>query len=155
MKVFSVNALAELFELDRQTVVRALRGVQADAKEKNQPRWRMKTAGAAIERHRSSNDGNTGSTGIDPGLAEAYATFDTAFAAMEAEPILVKRRALALKIAPLISDVDSRLRAHGRATGIGDELADYRAQEILRLTLLGFEKPCAWSRSECHQHLVV
>jgi hypothetical protein len=86
MKVFSVNALAELFELDRQTVVRALRGVPEDGKEKNQPRWRMKTAVAAIERHRASNDGSTGSGGIDPALAADYAAFDLKFAAMEAAP---------------------------------------------------------------------
>jgi len=144
MKVFSVNALAELFELDRQTVVRALRGVPEDGKETNQPRWRMKTAVAAIDRHRASNDGSTNS-GIDPALAADYAQFDLKFAAMEAAPTLEKRRALAVKLGPLVIGIDRQLRATGRANGVGDELADYRAQHILRLTVIGFQQPCVWS----------
>jgi hypothetical protein len=57
MKLSSVNALAELFELDRQTVVRALRGVASDGKERGQPRYRMKTAVKAIERHSHASNG--------------------------------------------------------------------------------------------------
>jgi hypothetical protein len=157
MKVFSVNALAELFEKDRQTVVRSLRGVPADAKVRGQPRWRMATAVSAMEKHnRASDGGNSGSAtngGIDAGLADAFAEFDMKFAAMEAAPKLEDRRAMALKLGPLVNGIDRQLRAHGRAIGVGDELADYRAQGIWRLTLIGFEKPCKWSFAETHAQL--
>jgi hypothetical protein len=63
MKLFSVNALAELFELDRQTVVRALRGVVPDGKERSQPRYKMKTAVKAIERHSHAGSGINGAQG--------------------------------------------------------------------------------------------
>jgi hypothetical protein len=91
--------------------------------------------------------------GIDAGLADAFAEFDMKFAAMEAAPKLEDRRAMALKLGPLVNGIDRQLRAHGRAIGVGDELADYRAQGIWRLTLIGFEKPCKWSFAETHAQL--
>jgi hypothetical protein len=52
---------------------------------------------------------------------------------------------LAVKLGPLVSGIDRQLRATGRANGVGDELADYRAQHIFRLTVIGFQRPCVWS----------
>lgn len=49
MKTFSVNALTELLERDRATIVRALRKVPPDATERKQPRWKMTTAIAAVD----------------------------------------------------------------------------------------------------------
>jgi hypothetical protein len=45
----------------------------------------------------------------------------------------------------LVIGIDRQLRATGRANGVGDELADYRAQHIFRLTVIGFQQPCVWS----------
>ena len=78
-------------------------------------------------------------------LAADYAAFDLKFAAMEAAPTLEKRRALAVKLGPLVIGIERQLRATGRANGVGDELADYRAQHIFRLTVIGFQQPCVWS----------
>jgi hypothetical protein len=152
MKLFSAFAASTLLERDRQTITRALRSTPPDGKERGAPRWKMSTIVDALEAHGRAN-GNGTNAGADPGLAAAYAEFDVKFAAMEAAPTLERRRKLARKLGPLVSSIDHQLRAHGRAIGVGDELADYRAQEIWRLTLLGFEKPCLWSRSECHQYL--
>jgi hypothetical protein len=153
LKVFSTNALAELFELDRQTVVRALRGVPADGKERGQPRWRMKTAVTAIERHRANNDGGTGSSGTDPGLSAVFAAYDAEYAKMAALPTLEKRRAAAVKLAPLLADMDRKAREVGIANGQDAELVHLRADQMAKLALRGFEGPTQWTFAECHQHL--
>jgi hypothetical protein len=56
MKLFSAFAAAELLERDRQTIARALRNTPPDGKEKNQPRWKLSTIIAAVERHGRPND---------------------------------------------------------------------------------------------------
>jgi hypothetical protein len=145
--MFSVNAASLLLERDRRTVTKALLGVKPDATVKGQARWSMRTivdALAAQERPAASSDAGTGNS-IAPGLAADYAAFDLKFAAMEAAPTLEKRRALAVKLGPLVIGIDRQLRATGRANGVGDELADYRAQHIFRLTVIGFQQPCVWS----------
>jgi hypothetical protein len=147
MQMFSVNAASLLLERDRRTVTKALLGVKPDATVKGQARWSMRTivdALAAQERPAASSDAGTGNS-IAPGLAADYAAFDLKFAAMEAAPTLEKRRALAVKLGPLVIGIDRQLRATGRANGVGDELADYRAQHIFRLTVIGFRQPCVWS----------
>jgi hypothetical protein len=141
-----------LLEKDRRTITKAMLGIAPDTKVNGQSRWRLRKIVDALAAQERPAAGSN-SAAIDPDLAKAYAQFDAAFAAMEAAPSLEMRRAMAVKAAPLIADIDRQLRAHGRAIGVGDELADYRALEIWRLTLLGFEKPCGWSRSECQQHL--
>jgi hypothetical protein len=153
MKVFSVNGLAELFELDRQTVIRALRGVPADAKERGQPRWRMKTAVAAIERHRANNDSTTVTSGADPGLSAVYAAFDVKYDAMVALPTLPARRSAAIKLGPILAAMDRKVRETGISNGQDAELVHLRADQMAKLALRSFEGPTQWSLAECTQHL--
>jgi hypothetical protein len=51
MKLFSAYAAAELLERDRQTILRALRSTPPDGKDGSQPRWKMSTIVAALEKH--------------------------------------------------------------------------------------------------------
>jgi hypothetical protein len=153
MKVFSVNGLAELFEPDRQTVVRALRGVPADGKERGQPRWRMKTAVVAIDRHRTNNDSTTVTSGADRGLSAVYAAFDAKYDAMVALPTLPARRSAAIKLGPILAAMDRKVRETGVANGQDAELVHLRADQMFKLALRGFEGPTQWSLAECHQHL--
>jgi hypothetical protein len=152
MKVFGVNALAELFERDRQTIVRALRGIPADATENQQPRWRMSTAVAALERHTRIHDSGSNS-GQAPELARIFARFDEAYDMMRALPSLDGRRKASIALAPLIAETDTMLRAHGRAIGAGGELSDLRADKIRLLCMRGFETACDWSFEEVHTNL--
>ena len=153
MKTFSTNAIAELLERDRATVVRALRDVPADAMEKRQPRWKMATAVAALEKHNRARGDSATTGGIDPTLGAAFSQFDAAFDIIKALPTLPARRKAAIALRPLISGMDQLLRAHGRAIGAGEELADRRADELWRLTMRGFEKLCAWSFDETLERL--
>jgi len=68
-------------------------------------------------------------------------------------PTLEKRREAAKALAPQIASMDRMLRAHGRAVGAGDELADLRADKLFALSMRGFEQPCLWNSSECWRFL--
>jgi hypothetical protein len=154
MKTFGINALAELLEKDRQTIVRALRGTPADDTERQQPRWRMATAVAALERHTRGNGFfSSGSREQEPALASLFAHFDRAYDLMKAMPNLDDRRRASMSLAPLIAETDAMLRAHGRAIGVGGELSDLRADKIRLLCMRGFETTCDWSFDEVHTHL--
>ena len=118
MQTFSVNALAEMLERDRATVVRALRKVPSDATEKGQPRWTMKHALAALDALPGSHNAKSHReiVGIpvvhdwcDPSnwrstlIGEALVTYNGLVSEMKAILDLKKRRAFAIaKLAPLI-----------------------------------------------------
>jgi hypothetical protein len=51
MQMFSINAASLLLERDRRTVTKAMHGVAADGKERGQPRWKMSTIVAALDKH--------------------------------------------------------------------------------------------------------
>jgi hypothetical protein len=151
MKSYSANAIAETFERDRGVVVRALRNTKPDAMVSGKPQWKIATAAVALEKHRANNGGSTGN-GNDPGLAKAYATFDAKFTAMEAAPTLAQRRALAVKLAPVLADMDRKVRETGIANGQDAELVGLRADRMFMLALRGVEAPCAWTLAS-HQQL--
>jgi hypothetical protein len=145
LKTFSVNAIAELLERDRATVVRALREVPADVKERGQPRWRMATAVAALERHHQADDDDA----TDPALTAAYKKLDTAIAAMQAAASLERRRCMAINtVKPLLATTDRMIRAAGRAAGHDEELVALRADHLGTVMLREFERPCEWSFEE-------
>jgi hypothetical protein len=154
MKLFSSFAAAELLERDRQTLTRALRNTPPDGHQRGVPRWKMSTIVRALEKHSPVSGGGTGND-IDPALAGMFGKFDAAYDAMAALSTLTKRRAAAGALLPMIKGIDQRLRAHGRAVGVGNELADLRADKLYQLTLRGFEGPCAWSLDETHANLSI
>jgi hypothetical protein len=153
--LFSINAAGEVLERDRRTITKALRHTPPDGTENSQPRWRLKTILDALAALQPAPAplANANSDGIDPVLAKSFATFDAAYDRMVALPALEKRREAAKALAPQIASIDRMLRAHGRAVGAGDELADFRADKLFALSMRGFERPCSWNSSECWQFL--
>jgi hypothetical protein len=148
MKTLSANAIAETFERDRGVVIRALRDTKPDAMVSGKPQWKVATAARALERHNRVSDGGHNGSGIDPGLAAIHAEFDAKYAAVVAAPSLAKRRAMALKLAPLIGEMDRTFREVSRANGQDDEVVQLRADRLYMLVLIGFEKCCEWSRQQ-------
>jgi hypothetical protein len=153
--LFSINAAAEVLERDRRTITKALRHTPPDGTENSQSRWRLKTILDALAALQPAPAplATANSDGIDPVLAKSFATFDAAYDRMVALPTLEKRRAAARALAPQIASMDRMLRAHGRAVGAGDELADLRGDKLFALSMRGFERPCSWNSSECWQFL--
>jgi hypothetical protein len=152
MKVFSINGASEILERDRRTIARAMRHVTPDAKERGQPRWRMKTildalgqTGVQTERR---NDGGSQRAFLN----SLYEQFDAAYDRMRAEPSLEKRRAMTLKLAPLIEQTDRLQREVSAAEGEPELLTQLRADKIYMLIMRGFEGPCEWSQAEVWEH---
>jgi hypothetical protein len=154
-KLFSEFAASTLLERDRQTIARALRNTPPDGQERGSPRWKMWTIFDAVKRHNRANGSNSGATtDTNPELQALYRKFDAAFEAMSALPTLEKRRAAARsKLRPLITTMNRSFRDHAKATGVVDEVACVRADIVIGDYVHSFEKPCAWSGTECWENL--
>jgi hypothetical protein len=148
MQTYSLNSLAESFEVDRGTMVKAMRSVPPDfVKRGNRPTWKTSTAARALEAHRRKNDGGNIAGGNNPTLQALYDRFDAADAAMRILPTLEARREAAREMAPLIAEIDRAVRTHCR---IGDDPdhVGLRADRMYQLALAGLRGPCQWSHDE-------
>jgi hypothetical protein len=148
VQTYPANALAEQFECDRSTMLRALRGVPADETKKgNRPCWKVATAAKALEAHRRKQDGVV-NLGPDPTLAALYARYDDAEKAMRALPTLDERRAAARDLVPLINEVDAASRRIAVRNGQDAELVGYRCDHMLKLYGRGVEGATGWTHDE-------
>jgi hypothetical protein len=158
-KLFSAFAASELLGRDRQTLVRCLRNVPPDGKEKNQPRWKMSTIFTAMERHNRANEGNGGSNNYTnanssnaPNPPE-YSQFDTAFAALEALSTLPARRKAAIAIMPKLHAMIAALVVQGRDGDEHPQHTQLRGERVYQLMMAGFQSPCQWSHDQVWQNL--
>jgi hypothetical protein len=160
MQTFSLNSLSESFEVDRGTLVKALRDVPADfEKSKTRPEWKISTAARALEAHRRSTgraDRHPAGRGtrehtdgtIDPRLQRHYDTFDQADASMRRLKTVEARRQAATSMGPQIATMDALQRQISLENGVDQELTDLRCDQLFFLCLRRFETPCSWSQSE-------
>lgn len=151
---FSINRAASLLERTQRTVKRALRDTPPDSHERGQPRWRLARIVSALERNAARPANHGGGSGDQ--LAEcdaAFKEFDRRFDKMKAEPSLAKRRKLARSMAPLIARTIRLMRARDTACGLHPDHADLRGDKMFLLVMLGFEEPCAWTKSEVWENL--
>lgn len=142
---YSLNALAESFEVDRSTMLRAMRGVPPDLVMRgNRPQWKTATAARALDAHRRKMNGSNGGGGTGSTLAVMYERYDQAEAAMRVLPTLDERRKAARAMLPSIIAMDKATRRIGIANGQDAETVHLRADQMLRLCARGIEAPCAW-----------
>jgi phosphopentomutase len=157
MQTYSVNSLAEQFEIDRGTMVRALKNVAPDAeKTPGRPTFKLSTASRALEAHRRSigrvparpTKHTAASNEIDPRLQRHYDAFDQADASMRRLKTVEARRQAAIGMGPQIAKMDALQRQISLDNGIDQELTDLRCDQLFFLYLRGFEGPCNWLMSE-------
>jgi hypothetical protein len=153
MKTYPANALAEMLERDRGTVLRALKNTPADIEVRGKSQWKISTAANALAAHASrGGSGNRSeplpSNTIDPRLQRHYDAFDSADAAMRLLPTLEARRQAAIDMGPQIAKMDASQRQISLAEGNDEEITGLRADKLFLLYLRGLEEPCAWSMSE-------
>jgi hypothetical protein len=104
METFPLNNLAEQFEVDRGTMLRAMRGVPPDlVKRGNRPTWKIASASKALQAHRRKMDGGNGGNNsyrlaLVGKIEAAFDELDGQFERLKAEADLEKRRALSLKM---------------------------------------------------------
>jgi hypothetical protein len=155
METFTLNRLSEMLEVDRSTMVRALKNVEPDAeKTKGRPTYKISTGAQALERHRANSGTGTPGNGVSAPPPE-FDVFDRAFKAMEALPTLAKRRAAAIKLIPVIDNMMKAMRQHAAANREDPYVTGMRADDIYRLTLVGFRIPCEWNHDEVWEKLNV
>jgi hypothetical protein len=156
MQTYSVNSLAEQFEIDRGTMVRALKRVAADAeKTPGRPTFKISTASRALETHRRSMgrvpprpNARVAVNNIDPRLKRHYVMFDQADALMRRLKTVEERRKAAIGMGPQIAQIDALQRQISLENGNDEELTQLRSDRLFFLYLRGFEHPCSWSQSE-------
>jgi hypothetical protein len=164
MITHSVNHLALELEVDRATLVRALRDVEPDAGgETNRPQYKILTAINALALQRAKNpradgrqrfkingvsSGNTEENWQDPVLMQLFEQQDQAEASMAEQPTLEGRRKAAIAMVPLLARVYAAIRERGRLNGLDPDATDYRSDHLYLVGLRAFEKPCEWSEAE-------
>ena len=152
MQTHSTNSLAEMFEVDRGTIVKALRNVPPDSeKTKGRPTFKISTAARALEAHRSGNAiGNRKDRGsVDPRMRILYSELDAADAAMRELPTLAKRRAFAVKsLRPITDQMQRMIMVVGGLNGEDPAFTGLKSDDLYRMALRGLEGPCQWTMDE-------
>jgi hypothetical protein len=145
--LFSINAAAEVLERDRRTLVKALRRVPPDGRERGTDRWRLRSIiDALADMQPAPAPAPTGE--IDRRLQQQYDMFDQADTSMRRLSTLDARRQAAIGMGPLISTMDALQRQVSLDNGVDQELTDLRCDKLFLLYLRGFEAPCSWSMSQ-------
>lgn len=147
VKLVSAFGAADMLELDRQTVRRALRHVAPDGYDKEQPRWRMKTIMDAIDRHLGRNTGARSPS--EAALDALFEQFDNGCKGLGRLPDLEARRREARRLMAVLVELDTAMRADARARREDELRASLRCDQHLRLAMRNFEGPCEWSQEEC------
>jgi hypothetical protein len=175
METFPLNSLAEQFECDRGTMVRAMRGVAPDlVKPGNRPGWKVATAARALEAHRkkaweekrqkeleaqrrkeeasttkttTSRNGETMVlTGVAAQCAIAFDAYDKAQDKLQAIKTIEARRAFArAELGPIAREALALMRERDTKNGLHEQHVELRNQEIFRLMVRSIEGPCGWS----------
>ncbi|MDI3564197.1 hypothetical protein [Bradyrhizobium sp. Arg816] len=147
MKLISAFGAADMLELDRQTVRRALRYVAPDGYEKKQPRWRMKTIVDAVDQHLGRNSAPRAAD--QTRLDVAFSEFDEGCEALHVIADLKKRRQDARRLIALLIELDDAMRAAARLAREDDLRASLRCDQHFRVAMRRFESPCEWTHDEC------
>lgn len=153
--LFSINGAADLLEKDRATLVRALRHVPADGYTKHgQPRWRMPTIIDALAmkpqaRRETGKYWDRYSIGRSKALDGLRVMFEKQIALISAEPSPVKRREMAVALAPLLAEYQSIYLNIGRSLRIADDdVLGARADLIWGEMMDEVSVAAEWPRSE-------
>jgi hypothetical protein len=154
MQTHSTNSLAEMFEVDRATIVKALRNVPPDSeKTKGRPTFKVSTAARALDAHRRNSGNAIGNRkdhgSVDPRTAIIYSELDAAEAAMRELSTLAKRRVLAVNtLRPIIDQMQRMFIVVGGLNGEDTSFTGLKSDDLYRLALRGLENPCQWSTNE-------
>jgi hypothetical protein len=155
MQTYSLNSLAESFEIDRSTMVRALKNTLPDAEVTHgRPTWKIASAARALEQHRrktGNSVGNSDSAGhpLDSKLRSLFSQLHSAEATLRKLPTLAKRRDFAIGSLSRIIDATQQMQhIVGAANNQDPVFTGLLGDEMYMLTLRGIEEPCGWTRSE-------
>jgi hypothetical protein len=153
-RLFSINSASEILERDRRTLVKALRRVPPDGKERGADRWRLRSIIDALAKKQPAPEAAPPGQ-IDPELAELYMRFDESEAAMKKLKTLDARRKASRTMAPLLAQIDAQARRSGLDNGGDPELVELRCDRLFQIYLRGFERCNGWNHEEAWQAMDV
>jgi hypothetical protein len=136
MQTFSLNALAESFEVDRSRMVLAMRGVTPDlVKSGNRPTWKTATAARALEAHRCKKyNGGNGGGQTNQVTDQLEADFKrSALVLPSLKPSPKRRRKLdeRLGVGKMIGGLDRRMKEANAALSEGHGLLQFACDYMI------------------------
>jgi hypothetical protein len=151
MQMFSVNRLAELFQRDRSTVVRALRGVRRDGGSADRPQYTVGTTSRALEEHFAAKSGKVQ---IDTALQGRFDDLDAQYRAVQNGPTLTERRKLARAFFASVADMEGAMLADAKRGGEDPRTTELRIAEHTRINVLTLREALGWNSDEVWQEFL-
>jgi hypothetical protein len=145
MQMFSINRLAEMFERDRSTIVRALRGVPRDGGSADRPQYTVATTNRALQDHFAAKSSKSD---VDPTLQAQFDELEAQHDAIQNAPTLAERRKLARSFFRFLAEVESAMRADGKRSGEDARLTGLRCAEHTRLYVTTSRHALGWNFDE-------
>jgi hypothetical protein len=149
---FSVNRLAAMFDVDRQTMVRALKDTPADAGSERKPLFRVSTAVDALHRHTKKPDGRRQtSNGVVAGdigyeLQRMFIQLDSLREKIAATATVKERiRLLREKFFPLLAATGRAMREDGDSVNEDDVRLTLRVEAHERTQMLTLRHLVNWN----------
>lgn len=146
MQMFSINRLAEMFQRDRSTVVRALRGLPRDGGSSDRPQYTVATASRALEEHFAAKSGRDAAINHD--LQQKLDVLDLQYMAVQTAPTLAERRKRAPAFFRLVAQVEAAMYADAKRNGEDPFVAALRVNEHSRLNVLTLRNVLSWNSDE-------
>jgi hypothetical protein len=143
-QLFSAYGAARVLEVDRETITRAVRGLQPDGHERGQPRWRL----ARIAEVLNAKRGKGSADDVSHDLQVRFDDLEVRFDAVQSAPTLEGRRKLARPFFRLLAEVEDAMRADGKRGGEDPRLTGLRCAEHTRLYVATLRRVLGWSFDE-------
>lgn len=134
-QLVSAYAASRLLERDRQTIERAVRHLAPDVYERGKPRWRLARIIDALamkpQARRETGKFRDRYSLRSKVLDDMRRTFKEEVALIGAEPSLEKRREMAVALAPVLQEYQTKYLDVGRAIrSVDDDVLSARAELI-------------------------
>jgi hypothetical protein len=150
-QLVSAYAASRLLERDRQTIERAVRHLAPDVYERGKPRWRLARIIDALamkpQARREIGKFRNRYSLRSKVLDDMRRTFEEEVALIGAEPSLEKRREMAVALAPLLQEYQTKYLDVGRALrSVGDDVLSARAELIWQEMMEEVAAAAEWPR---------
>jgi hypothetical protein len=150
MYEFSLNKLAGMLDVDRATLLRALKDTPADAGSERKPLFRVSTAIKALDHHRGKPDRrrkpDNGGGEVTLDLATRFAKLDQLRERVEQAPTIREaRRIMRTEFFPTLAETNRAMREHAEMVGEDGRLTGLRVAEHERIQIVTLREPCRWN----------
>jgi hypothetical protein len=156
MDEFSINRLASMLDVDRATLLRALKDTPADAGSEPKPLFRVSRAVKALDHHRGKldrrrkSDNGGGAVTVDQQrMFVMFVRLDDLHGKIEgAETVEERRRLMREEFFPLLPATTTAMREDSKQSGEDERYGGLRIHEHERMQLVTLRHCCGWNSDE-------